>query len=74
MACLKRLEPAVVHGYCEMMLAKKVPRVRAKLVEDAQRRRSPVKRSKAAAAARPIKAVSINRRNEVSEKTRPGTR
>ena len=24
MACLKRLEPAVVHGYCEMMLARKV--------------------------------------------------
>ncbi len=25
MACLKRLEPAVVHHYCEMMLARAVP-------------------------------------------------
>ena len=29
MACLKRLEPAVVHGYCEMMLARAVPEVKA---------------------------------------------
>jgi hypothetical protein len=27
MACLKRLEPAVVHEYCEMMLARRVPGV-----------------------------------------------
>ena len=27
MACLKRLEPAVVHQYCEMMLARAVPAV-----------------------------------------------
>ena len=27
LACLKRLEPAVVHGYCEMLLARVVPAV-----------------------------------------------
>jgi hypothetical protein len=30
MACLKRLEPAVVHQYCQMMLARAVPVVGAK--------------------------------------------
>jgi O-antigen biosynthesis protein len=73
MACLKRLEPAVVHSYCEMMLAKKVPGAGTKLVEDAKRRRS-VKRSRAAAPAKPIRAVSIGRGNKLAGKTRLGTR
>jgi O-antigen biosynthesis protein len=35
MACLKRLEPAVVHQYCEMMLAKAVPAPAARAFADA---------------------------------------
>ena len=74
LACLKRLEPAVVHGYCEMMLARKVPGAGIKLVEDVQRRGAPAKPSKAVATAKPIKAVSINSGNKVAEKTRLGSR
>ena len=52
MACLKRLEPAVVHRYCEMMLARAVPvGVAAKDVpvkQAAGKRSSVAKRVKAA--------------------------
>jgi ADP-heptose:LPS heptosyltransferase/GT2 family glycosyltransferase len=74
MACLKRLEPAVVHQHCQTLLAQVVPRVAVKLTEDARSRRSPVKPSKAAAPAKPIRGVSINRRNKGAEKTQFGTR
>jgi ADP-heptose:LPS heptosyltransferase len=73
MACLKRLEPAVVHSYCEMMLAKKVPEARVKLPEDT-RRRSPMKPSKAVAPAKPFKPASTNRGNKVAANRRLRTR
>jgi hypothetical protein len=38
MACLKRLEPAVVHQYCEMMLARAVPSVGAEARNGARNR------------------------------------
>jgi O-antigen biosynthesis protein len=74
MACLKQLEPAVVHQHCQTLLARVVPGVAVKLAEDVRRRRSPVRPSKAAAPAKPIKAVSINRGNKAAEKARVGTR
>ena len=75
MACLKRLEPAVVHGYCEMMLARRVVGVEEKLVvEAAQRKRSLVKPSKTATSLKPIKPTSKIRGSKVAAKTRLRTR
>jgi O-antigen biosynthesis protein len=52
MACLKRLEPAVVHQYCEMMLARAVPVAPLIPAAEAEPSRKPVSVAKPAKPAR----------------------
>ena len=55
MACLKRLEPAVVHAYCEMMLARAVPLVPAAEAKPEAAAKKPAPRTSAGKLRRAVK-------------------
>jgi hypothetical protein len=71
MACLKRLEPAVVHGYCEMLLARPVPEVAVVTRAKAAAEVAP-KRNSVAGKAKPVAVAAVTATPDRSQRTRVG--